>query len=126
MSKRIPNTPSAPAPIGPYSVAVEAGDLVFISGQLAIDPEGGPTPETAPEQAELILANVSTLLEDLDLEPSDIVKTTIFLTDMGDFGAVNEVYGSFFASEPPARSTIGVAQLPKPQFKVEIEFVARR
>lgn len=126
MPKKAPQLLSAPSPIGPYSVATEAGGLVFLSGQLAIDPTGLPTPEAAADQTRVIMENILAILGDLGLGMADVVKATIFLTDMGGFAEVNEVYGSYFENEPPARSTVGVATLPRPQFKVEIELIAAR
>jgi 2-iminobutanoate/2-iminopropanoate deaminase len=107
-------------------VAVEANGFVFVSGQVAIDPTGGPTPENVVDQARLVMDNIGRILADVGLGYGDIAKTTIFLADIADFGRVNEVYGSYFATEPPARSTIQAAALPKPEFKVEIEVIAAR
>jgi 2-iminobutanoate/2-iminopropanoate deaminase len=112
--------------LAPYSVATEANGFVFISGQVAIDPAGGATPGDVVDQARLIMANLGAILGDLGLGYDDIVKTTIFLTDVGDFAAVNRIYGGYFPAEPPARSTFQVAALPRPEFKVEIEVVAAR
>jgi 2-iminobutanoate/2-iminopropanoate deaminase len=99
---------------------------VFISGQVAIPANGGPPPVATAEQASLILDNLGRILSELGLGYPDIVKTTIFLTDISDFAAVNEVYGSYFSSEPPARSTYQVAALPRPELRIEIEAVAAR
>jgi 2-iminobutanoate/2-iminopropanoate deaminase len=126
MAKRVPALANAPKPIGPYSVATEANGFVFISGQVAIDPSGGPTPEDVVEQARLVLDNVGRILADLGLGYSDVVKTTIFLADIADFARVNEVYGAYWGDEPPARSTIQAGALPKPEFRIEIEAVAAR
>lgn len=126
MPKKVLSTPSAPGALGPYSVAVEANGLVFISGQTAIDPTTGErSPEDVTAQAHQIMKNLGAILGDVGLTHDDIAKTTIFLTDMSDFGAVNEVYGSYFGSAPPARSTVEVAALPG-GFLVEIEVVAAR
>lgn len=117
---------NAPAAIGPYSQAVEANGFVFCSGQIPLDPKsmqmvaGG-----VKEQAEQVMKNISAVLHAADLQFANVVKTTIFLTDMNDFGTVNEVYGAFFKVNPPARSTIAVAALPKGA-KVEIEVLACR
>ena len=124
MSKQVLSTPSAPAALGPYSVAVEANGIVFFSGQIALDGDGNPAGTTA-EQAKQVMEQIGGLLSDVGLGYSDIVKATIFLADMGDFGAVNEVYGSFFDGEPPARSAVEVAGLPK-GVAVEIETIAAR
>ncbi len=126
MPKTVPNLASAPRPLAPYSIATEAGGFVFISGQVAIDPSGGPTPEDVTDQARLVMDNIGRILADLGLEYSDLVKTTIFLADIADFGKVNEVYGGYFRSDPPARSTIQAGALPKVEFKVEIEGIAAR
>ncbi len=126
MPKNVPVLSSAPRPLAPYSVATEANGFVFISGQVAIDPSGGPTPEDVTDQARLVMDNIGNILADLGLGYSDLVKTTIFLADIADFGRVNEVYGGYFDSEPPARSTIQAGALPKAEFKVEIEGIAAR
>lgn len=124
--KTIIESKQAPAPIGPYSQAVETGGFVFCSGMIPLDPATGQV-STGPvaEQTELVMKNITALLAEAKLDFAHIVKTTIFLTDMGDFPAVNEVYGKFFKSEPPARSTVAVAGLPR-GVKVEIEILARR
>lgn len=124
MGKQILSTPSAPAALGPYSVAVEANGLVFFSGQIAVDDDGKPAGSTA-EQAHRIMEQIGGLLSDVGLGYPDLVKATIFLADMSDFGAVNDVYGSFFDDEPPARSAVEVAALPK-GVSVEIETIAAR
>ena len=124
MPKQILSTPSAPAALGPYSVGVEANGIVFFSGQIALDADGNPAGSTA-EQAQQVMTQIGGLLSDVGLGFSDVVKATIFLADMGDFAAVNEVYGSFFDAEPPARSAVEVAALPK-GVSVEIETIAAR
>jgi len=124
--KQVPTLSNAPRPLAPYSVATEANGFVFISGQVAIDRNGGPTPDDVVDQARLILDNIGSILEDLGLGYSDIVKTTVFLSDIADFGRLNEVYGSYFESDPPARSTFQVAALPRAEFKIEIEAVVAR
>ena len=126
MPKSVPELSSAPAPVAPYSIVTEANGFVFVSGQVAIDPAGGPTPDDVGEQATLIMDNVGSILGDLGLGYSDVVKTTIFLDDISDYGTVNSVYGSYFTDEPPARSAVEVAALPKPEFRVEIELIAAR
>ncbi len=126
MPKQVPQLTGAPPPLAPYSVVTEAQGLVFISGQIALDPQGGPTPESATDQADLILRNIGNILTELGLGYSDIVKTTVFLTDIRDFAAVNGVYGGFFDGPPPARSAVGVAALPLPGLKIEIEAIAAR
>jgi 2-iminobutanoate/2-iminopropanoate deaminase len=124
--KQVPTLSNAPSPLAPYSVATEANGFVFISGQVALDRSGGPTPEDVVDQTRLILDNLGSILEDLGLGYSDIVKTTVFLSDIADFGRMNEAYGSYFESDPPARSTFQVAALPRAEFKIEIEAVAAR
>lgn len=126
MPKTVPVLDSAPKPLAPYSVATEANGFVFISGQVAIDTGGGPTPADVADQARLVMANIGGILSDLGLGYGDIVKTTIFLADIADFGRVNEVYGSFFEKDPPARSTIQAGALPGPQYLVEIESIVAR
>ena len=126
MPKQVPTLSTAPRPLAPYSVATEANGFVFISGQVALDRNGGPTPDDVVDQARLILDNIGSILKDLGLGYSDIVKTTVFLSDIADFGRMNEVYGSYFESDPPARSTFQVAALPRAEFKIEIEAVVAR
>jgi len=125
MPKQVPPVPRGPKPLGPYSIATAAeGRLVFISGQVAIDPATGQrVTGDAAAQAERIMENLGLILGDLGLGFEAVAKTTIFLTDMADFGRVNEVYGRRFAASPPARSTVQVGALPG-GFSVEIEAVA--
>lgn len=126
MPKKVLSTPSAPGALGPYSVAVEGAGLVFVSGQVAIDPKTGErAPDDVGAQADQVMRNIGAILGDLGLGYGDIVKTTIFLADIGDFPIVNEVYGSFFDADPPARSTVQAGALPG-GFLVEIEVVAAR
>lgn len=114
----------APA-VGPYSPAVSAGDLVFVSGQIAIAPDGTVVGATAGEQARKALENMRATLAAAGLEMDDVVKTTVFLQDMDDFAVVNDVYAQFFREPYPARSAVQVARLPK-DLKVEIEAIAVR
>ncbi|MDH3259861.1 MAG: RidA family protein [Acidimicrobiia bacterium] len=126
MPKRVLETPSAPGALGPYSVAVQAGDFVFVSGQVAIDPATGErAPDHVGAQAKQIMENLKAILGDAGLTLHDVAKTTIFLVDMNDFDTVNGVYGGYFDGEPPARSTVQVAALPG-GFLVEIEVIAAR
>jgi 2-iminobutanoate/2-iminopropanoate deaminase len=112
--------------MAPYSVAAEAAGLVFVSGQVAIDPATGErAADDVTVQARRVMDNIGSILGDLGLGHEDIVKTTIFLADIGDFPKVNEVYGSYFPSDPPARSTFQAGALPG-GFLVEIEVVAAR
>jgi len=126
MPKQVPTLSGAPAPVAPYSVVTEAHGFVFVSGQVAIDPNGGQTPDDVAAQTELVMKNIGKILADVGLDYPDIVKTTIFLADIADYGTVNEIYGGFFPSEPPARSAMQVAALPRPEFLVEIELIACR
>ncbi len=117
-------TDKAPAPIGPYNQAIRAGDYLFCSGQIALDPAtGSMVGETAADQARQAMKNLGAVLEAAGARFEDVVKTTIFLIDMNDFAAVNAVYGESFGTMPPARSTIAVAALPKGG-RVEVEAVA--
>ena len=121
------NTNAAPAAIGPYSQAIDSGiGLVFISGQLPINPASGAFPEGGvKEQTYQSLTNAKAILEAAGLSLDNVVKTTVFLADMGDFGAMNEVYASFFKDPFPARSAVAVKTLPKGAL-VEIECIAAK
>ena len=117
---------NAPAAIGPYSQAIEVNGFVYASGQLPIDPATGAFPEGGvKEQTRQSLLNVKSILEEAGLALSNVVKTTVYLADMGDFAAMNEVYSQFFAQPFPARSAIAVKALPKGAL-VEVEVVAAR
>jgi 2-iminobutanoate/2-iminopropanoate deaminase len=124
MSKQIINTPNAPAPIGPYSHSVKAGDLLFVSGQIPIDPttnalvNGGIIAETHQ-----VMRNLKAILEEARLTFEHVVKSTIFLSDMALFAQVNEVYGSYFSGDYPARECVAVKTLPK-NVAVEISVIA--
>lgn len=126
MPKTIPSLSNAPAPVAPYSVVTEANGFVFLSGQVAIDPGDGSTPADTTDQADLVLRNIGSILNDLGLDYTDVVKTTVFLADIRDYAAVNEVYGRYFGTAPPARSAIQAGALPAPQFRVEIEAIVAR
>jgi 2-iminobutanoate/2-iminopropanoate deaminase len=119
------STGSAPAAIGPYSQAIAIDGFVFCSGQLGLDPSTGELVEGVAAQADRALRNLTAVLDAAGLTMADVVKTTIFLADMADFGTVNEVYARFLPDPPPARSTVAVAALPKGG-RVEIEATARR
>lgn len=120
------STQNAPAAIGPYSQAIEVNGFVYASGQLPIDPATGAFPEGGvKEQTRQSILNVKAILEEAGLALSNVVKTTVYLADMGDFAAMNEVYSQFFAQPFPARSAIAVKALPKSAL-VEIEVVAAR
>lgn len=125
MSKKQVSTTKAPGAIGPYSQAIAAGNWVYTSGQLGLNPETGDLVEGVQEQARQALNNVKAILEEAGASLEHVVKTTVFLKDMNDFAAVNEVYSTFFAEPYPARSAIEVARLPKDGL-VEIEAVARK
>lgn len=120
------STQNAPAAIGPYSQAIEVNGFVYASGQLPIDPATGAFPEGGvKEQTRQSLQNVKAILEEAGLALSNVVKTTVYLADMGDFAVMNEVYSQFFAQPFPARSAIAVKALPKGAL-VEVEVVAAR
>ena len=120
------STPKAPAAIGPYSQAIDSGaGLVFLSGQLPIDPATGAFPEGGvKEQTRQSILNVQAILQEAGLDLSHVVKTTVFLADMADFAAMNEVYAQFFTPPFPARSAVAVKTLPKGAL-VEIECIAK-
>ena len=126
MKQRI-NTDKAPAAIGPYSQAIDSGHgLIFVSGQLPIDPATGAFPEGGvQEQTRQSLTNAKAILEAAGLSLSNVVKTTVFLADMGDFAAMNEIYAQFFGEPFPARSAVAVKTLPKGAL-VEIECIAAK
>ena len=124
--KKIISTDKAPAAIGPYSQAVEAGGLIFISGQLPIAPAtGAMAPAEIKAQTEAVIKNLEGILKAEGLGLENILKTTVFMADLGQFAQMNEVYGRFFAANPPARATVEVKALPKAAL-VEIEAVAAR
>ena len=122
--REIIKTEGAPAAIGPYSQAVRAGGFVFASGQIPLDPATGQFVEGGVrEQTEQVLRNIMAVLEAAGTGLDRVVKTTVFLADMDDFAAMNEVYGRYFAEDPPARATVEAARLPR-DARVEIEVVA--
>lgn len=124
MEKEIINTKKAPAAIGPYSQAIKAGNLVFTSGQIPINPETGELVNDDIKKAtERSLENVKAILEEAGTCLDKVIKTVVFVKDMNDFAAVNEVYGKYFTSNQPARSCVEVGRLPKDAL-VEIEVVA--
>ncbi|MBQ1330121.1 MAG: RidA family protein [Desulfovibrio sp.] len=124
MPNSVISTKAAPAAIGPYSQGIKSQGLLFCSGQIAIDPATGAIVEGGIEaQTNRVCENVRALLQEAGVEPSSVVKTTVFITDMNDFPKVNEIYASYFAEPFPARSCVGVASLPKGAL-VEIEVVA--
>lgn len=126
MTRHAISTSGAPSAIGPYSQGIVSGDLVFCSGQLGLDPATGEMVEGGVgAQAERALRNLSAVLDAAGATFDDVVKTTIFLADIGDFATVNAVYATFMPDPPPARSTFAVGSLPKGGL-VEIEAIARR
>jgi len=126
LNREIIATQNAPAAIGPYSQAVQVGDFVYTAGQIPLVPETGKLIEGGiEEQTRQVMQNLAHILEAAGSSLAHIVKTTIFVTNLADFAAINKVYGSFFASDPPARSTVQVAALPLGA-NIEIEAVAIR
>lgn len=126
MNKTVIQTNDAPAAIGPYSQAIQAGPFLFCSGQIALSSnKDAPIPGDLKGQTEQVMKNIEAVLKAGGCGFQNIVKTTIFLTDMNDFATVNEIYGRFFPENPPARSTVAVAGLPR-GVKVEIEVLAYR
>lgn len=125
MKKRIIKTNNAPAPIGPYNQAVAFGNMLFVSGQIAIDPStGNMKVNSLKEETEQVMVNLKAVLEAEGMNFSHVLKSTIFLTDMGKFGEVNEIYGQYFDNATaPARETVQVAALPK-GVQVEISVIA--
>lgn len=120
---KIVATPHAPAAIGPYSQAIVVGDMIFTSGQIALKPDGSFVAGDVRAQSEQVLSNLKNVLESEGSSLDKVIKTTVFLADMEDFGAMNEVYASFFGTHAPARSTVAVKTLPKGA-RVEIECIA--
>ena len=124
--KKIISTTNAPAAIGPYSQAVEANGFLFISGQVPINPATGKVEETTiTGQAEQVFANINAILTEAGYSFTDVIKSTVFITDMADFGAMNEVYKKYYQSECPARSAFAVKALPLGAL-VEIETIAAK
>ncbi|MBA4166860.1 MAG: RidA family protein [Chitinophagaceae bacterium] len=124
MEKKFINTPEAPAPIGPYSQAVQTGSLLFVSGQVAIDPlTNEVNTKDITTETKLVMKNLLGILHEAQMDFNNVVKTTIFLTDMSLFAQVNEIYGSYFTGNFPARETVAVKGLPK-NVNVEISMIA--
>lgn len=119
------STSAAPAAVGPYSQAVESGGFIFVSGQLPVDPATGAIPDGAAAQAERAFANVLAVLAAAGVGPENVVKTTVFLADLADFSAVNEVYARVFPAPFPARSCVQVAAIPRGA-RLEVEAIAAR
>ena len=119
------STPRAPQAIGPYSQAIRAGDLLFVSGQIPMDPSSGAVvPGDVAAQTHRVMQNLQAVLEAAGSSFDAVVKTTIFLADLSDFAVVNEVYGGYFTAPAPARATVQVARLPR-DVRVEIDAIAR-
>ncbi len=124
MKKKVIQTEKAPTAIGPYSQAIRAGNFLFLSGQIPLDPKTGELVRgDIRQQTQQVLENIKGVLESQKLGMEDVVKVTIFLKNIGDFNQVNEVYGTYFPSFPPARSTVAVAGLPR-DVGIEIEAIA--
>jgi 2-iminobutanoate/2-iminopropanoate deaminase len=124
LSKQVISTPNAPAAIGPYSQAVRAGNLVFVSGQIPLDPATGQlVGGDIGVQTEQVLENLAAILEAAGSSLAQVVKATVYLRDLGEFGRMNEVYAKFFGENPPARATVQVTRLPR-EAAVEIDVVA--
>lgn len=124
MTRDVISTPNAPAAIGPYSQAIQAsGNILYMSGQIPLQPDGNLIQGDIREQTQQVMTNMRGVLEAAGLTFDNLVKTTIFLSSMDHFAAVNEVYGAVFSGEPPARSTVAVAGLPR-GVDVEIEGIA--
>lgn len=126
MSKKVIFTPKAPAPIGPYSQAILKNDTLYASGQIAINPSTGDlVMDSIPAETHQVMQNIQAVLEAANMTFDDIIKCSIFLSDMNNFGQVNEVYGSYFTKDFPARETVEVSCLPK-NVNVEISFIASK
>lgn len=126
MSNSIINSKNAPAPIGPYSQAVLSGNTLFVSGQIAIDPStGNLVSGDIVKETKQVMANLRAILEEAGMNFSNVVKASIFVKDLNNFGTINQVYGEYFQSNPPARETVEVSRLPK-DVNVEISCIAVR
>ncbi|MEE1028948.1 MAG: RidA family protein [Agathobacter sp.] len=123
--KNVISTDKAPAAIGPYSQAIEVNGMVYTSGVIPVDPATGNIPEGSVEQAKQAFANLSNLLEAAGTSTDNVVKTTVFIKEMNDFAAINEVYAQFFNAPYPARSCVEVARLPK-DVMLEVEAIATK
>ena len=110
--KKIINTPKAPAPVGPYSQAVEVDGTLYISGQIPVNPETGAIPPTIEEQTRQVMENIKAILDAAGYSFDDVVKSTVLLTDMGNFKAMNAIYAEYYKENPPARAAFAVRELP--------------
>ncbi|RYE22016.1 MAG: RidA family protein [Sphingobacteriales bacterium] len=126
MEKKIIQTKNAPAPIGPYNQAVQFGNMLFVSGQIAIDAQSGELIKgDVKTETTIVMQNLNGILQEAGMDFSNVLKTTIFLTTMDSFAAVNEVYGNYFGENAPARETVAVVGLPK-GVNVEISVIAAK
>ncbi|MCR4606013.1 MAG: RidA family protein [Eubacterium sp.] len=125
MPKRTITTDQAPAAIGPYSQAIDTGNFVFTSGVIPVNPDTGAIPEGIEAQTEQVMENLVNLFKASGVTQRDVVKTTVFIKNMDDFNEVNEVYGFYFPENPPARSCVEVARLPK-DVLIEVEAIAMK
>jgi len=123
MAKQVILTPNAPAPVGPYSQAIRAGNLVFVAGQIPVDAATDTMPQGIGDQTRVVLGNLQAVLEAAGASLADVVKTTVYMKDLDEFVAMNQIYASFFRESPPARATVEVSDLPKGA-RVEIEAIA--
>jgi 2-iminobutanoate/2-iminopropanoate deaminase len=124
MEKEIIRTSNAPSPVGPYSQAVKVGNLIFVSGQVAIDPKtSSPVTGDIKEQTKRVLENIKGILASIRLTLDNVVRTSVFLRRMADFSRMNDVYATYFRSKPPARTTVQAGDLP-PGLDVEIDAIA--
>jgi len=122
--KTIINTEKAPAPIGPYNQAVKVGNLLFTSGQIALNPKTGELNNSdIVEETKLVMENIGSILEEAGMNFSNVIKSSIFIKDMDQFSTINDVYGSYFTENEPARETVEVARLPK-DVNIEISVIA--
>ena len=125
MMKKIISTQNAPAAIGPYSQAVEWNGMIFSSGMIPVNPQTGEIPEDVEQQARQVFTNLSNLLMAAGTSMDKVIKTTVFIKDMNDFAAINQIYQEFFNGDFPARSCVEVARLPK-DVKIEMEVIAEK
>lgn len=124
MEKKVIRTDNAPAPIGPYNQAIQYGDMLYVSGQIAIDPQSGDLIQgSIQDETHMVMKNLKAVLNEAGMDFSNIIKSSIFIMDMGQFAQINEVYAQYFDENPPARETVQVAGLPK-GVNVEISVIA--
>ena len=122
--KKIINTKNAPAPIGPYNQAIKIGNMLYTSGQIALELETGILKtENIKSETKLVMSYIGAILAEAGMDYSNIIKSTIFIKDMGQFAEINEIYGNYFSKNPPARETVEVARLPK-DVNIEISVIA--